>query len=117
MKALGNANLIGRFVTAALLSGSAGLVALGLGAGTAQAFNYPIGVCNGKACSGVWCPGMPLPMASAGTPDWDMNVCHHFMIGQLSPNSAPWVSNGGRNRQVSPMLIEGDPGPCPGCVS
>jgi hypothetical protein len=46
-----------------------------------------------------------------------MGACHHFMIGKMSPNSPPWVSNGGNNRQVSPMIIEGDPGPCLGCVS
>jgi hypothetical protein len=117
MKNTRNARLLRRFAAGAVLSGTTALAALGFGAGTAHAFSYPIAVCNGMACSAVWCPGMPLPMPSSGTPNWDMNVCHHFMIGQIGPHSAPWVSNGGVNRQVSPMIIEGDPGPCPGCVS
>ncbi|WP_156745945.1 hypothetical protein [Mycobacterium sp. 1423905.2] len=59
---------------------------------------------------------MPLP-TTFGTPNWDMGTCHHFMIGTMNEHSPAWVSNGGANRQVAAMLIEGDPGPCPGCVS
>ncbi|OBJ61817.1 hypothetical protein A9W95_08695 [Mycobacterium sp. 1423905.2] len=73
-------------------------------------------MCNGMACSYEWCPGMPLP-TTFGTPNWDMGTCHHFMIGTMNEHSPAWVSNGGANRQVAAMLIEGDPGPCPGCVS
>ncbi|GFG67573.1 hypothetical protein MKUB_50630 [Mycobacterium kubicae] len=107
---------IKRALAGALLSGGVAAAAVGLGAGAAQAYTYPIGVCNGMACSYEWCPGMPLPTAF-GTPNWDMGVCHHFMIGTMNDNSPAWVSNGGVNRQVAAMLIEGDPGPCPGCVS
>ncbi|OBA59243.1 hypothetical protein A5647_18135 [Mycobacterium sp. 1100029.7] len=106
-----------RFVAGAMLSGAAAFAALTLGAGTAQAFSYPIAVCNGMTCSAVWCPGMPVPEAADGLPNWDMKVCHHFMVGQIGPHSPPWVTNGGVNRQVSPMVIEGDPGACPGCIS
>jgi hypothetical protein len=107
-----------RAIAGALLSGFATLAALGFGAGSAAAYyTYPRAVCNGMACSNVWCPDMPLPSLAGGTPDWDMSVCHDFMIGQMTANSPVWVSNGGVNRQVAPMLIEGDPGPCPGCVS
>lgn len=104
-------------IARALLSGGVAVALLGVGAATARADPYPHAVCNGMACNYVWCPGMPLPQPNHGPPDWDMNVCHHFMVGKLAPNSPPWASNGGQNRQVSPMLIEGDPGPCPGCVS
>ncbi|MGB9223977.1 hypothetical protein [Mycobacterium sp.] len=106
-----------RMAAAALVVCGLGGAGLWLEAGTAQAFSYPIGECNGMACSYAWCPGMPLPQPSSGAPAWDMDACHHFMIGKMSANSPAWVSNGGQNRQVSPMLIEGDPGPCPGCVS
>ncbi len=104
-----------RIIAGGLMSGSVALAGLGLGAGTAQA--DPVGVCNGMACSYVWCPGTPLPYPKYGAPNWDMNVCHHYMVGKISPNFPAWVTNGGQNRQVSLMIIEGDPGPCPGCVS
>jgi hypothetical protein len=106
-----------RILAGALLSGGVAVTGSSLAAGTAQAFTYPPAVCNGQACSYVWCPGDPLPEPRYGPPNWDMNVCHHFMIGKMSPNSPDWATNGGNNRQVSPTLIEGDPGPCPGCVS
>jgi hypothetical protein len=106
-----------RLAGAAVVSGATALAWAFVPAAPAAAFTYPDPICNGMACSYLWCPGMPLPMASAGTPDWDMNSCHRFMIGQISANSPAWATNGGLNRQVSPMIIEGDPGPCPGCVS
>lgn len=105
------AHRIKRVAAGTLLSGGTALAALGLATGTAHAFTYPKSVCNYHACSYIWCPDMPIPQPSGGTPDWDMHACHHFMIGIMSPNSQPWVSNGGANRQVAPMLIEGDPGP------
>jgi hypothetical protein len=61
----------------AMLSGSLGLAALGLGAGTAQADSGPF----------HWCPGDPMqypqPAPHSGDQagpgvyyNWDMNVCH-----------------------------------------
>ncbi|WP_156675489.1 MULTISPECIES: hypothetical protein [unclassified Mycobacterium] len=106
-----------RLIAGAVMAAVAAFASAFLAAPPAAAFTYPDPICNGMACSYQWCPGMPLPMASAGTPNWDMNAWHRFMIGQISANSPAWVTNGGLNRQVSPMVIEGDPGPCPGCVS
>lgn len=100
-----------------MLSAGTAVASLWFAVGSAQAYTYPDPVCNGMACSYQWCPGMPLPQPSSGPPNWDMNACHRFMVGRISPNSPDWVTNGGVNRQVSPMVIEGDPGPCPGCVS
>jgi hypothetical protein len=105
-----------RLATTLVVSGGLSLAGVALGAGTAHA-DPQVGVCNGMACSYVWCPGMPLPEPRYGPPDWDMNVCHHYMIGKITPGGPAWTTNGGQNRQVSPMLIEGDPGPCQGCVS
>jgi hypothetical protein len=121
MKTAHNAHRIKRTLAGALRSDRTALAALrpasGTASGTACAFNYPIESCNGRACSYVWCPGMPVPSPGNGKPNWHMSACHHFMIGQISLNSAARVTNGGNNRQVSPTVIEGDPGPCPGCVS
>jgi hypothetical protein len=61
----------------ALLSGSLGLAALGMGAGTAQADSGPF----------YWCPGDPMqypqPAPRSGGQagpgvyyNWDMNICH-----------------------------------------
>lgn len=105
------AHLFKRSVAGTVLAGGTALAALGFAAGTANAFTYPVSVCNYHACSYIWCPGMPFPQPSGGTPNWDMGTCHHFMIGIMSPHSQPWVSNGGANRQVAPEIIEGDPGP------
>jgi hypothetical protein len=99
-----------RLATAVLAAGGLSVASWGLSAGTAQAYTYDKSVCNEHACSYVWCPGMPLPRPDAGPPDWDMNVCHHFMIGKMY-DKYPWTTNGGANRQVSPWVIEGDPGP------
>jgi hypothetical protein len=109
MKTAHNGHRIKRTLAGTLPSDCTALAALGLASGTAHAFNYPIGSCNGRACSYVWFPGMLLPSPSNGKPNWDMSACHHFMIGQISPNSPAWVTNGGNNRQVSPKVIEGDP--------
>jgi hypothetical protein len=107
-----------KIIAGALLSGGvAAVTALGLGAGTAQAFNYPVGVCNDAhhVCSYQWCPGMPLPFTGGANnpPSWDMVVCHNFMQGMIGPSSPDWVKGNG-NHAVGPMLIEGDPLPSPG---
>jgi hypothetical protein len=79
-------------------------------------FIYPKAVCTNEACSNQWCPGMPLPCgtncgAGAVYPNWDMSVCHDFMIGTKGPHSAPWFD---QDIQIAPMILEGDPGWGPG---
>ena len=113
-------------VMAAAACLSLGWVVIGMaeGAGAAQAmpnsscrdFIYPKGVCTNEACANQWCPGMPLPCgtncgAGAAYPNWDMNVCHDFMVGYKTPNSAPWFAN---TVQIAPGILEGDPGWGPG---
>ena len=90
-------------IAGALLSGGVAAVAgLGVGAGTAQAFNYPVGVCNDahRVCSYQWCPGMPLPFTGGANnpPNWDMGVCHNFMQGMIGPSSPDWVKGNGQPR-------------------
>jgi hypothetical protein len=58
-------------------------------------FIYPKGMCSNQACSNQWCPGMPLPCGSDCTghpqyPNWNMNVCHDFMVGTKRPDSAAY---------------------------
>jgi hypothetical protein len=95
-----------------------------VGSGAAQAmpnssghdFIYPKGVCTNEACANQWCPGMPLPCGADCTghpqyPNWDMGVCHDFMVGYKTPNSKPWFQG---TTQVAPGILEGDPGWGPG---
>ncbi len=79
-------------------------------------FIYPKGLCTNEACANQWCPGMPLPCGTACTtnpvyPNWDMSVCHEFMVGYKSPHSAPWFAN---TVQIAPGILERDPGWGPG---
>ena len=79
-------------------------------------FIYPKGVCTNEACANQWCPGMPLPCGADCTghpryPNWDMGVCHDFMVGYKTPDSKPWFQG---TTQVAPGILEGDPGWGPG---
>jgi hypothetical protein len=83
-----------RLATSALLTGGLAAVALGFGAGTAQA--------GGPY---TWCPGQSMTSgvdmehhtgAPGGTIDWDMNVCHTWW----------YVSWGSGN--INPGVWEGD---------
>ena len=114
---------------AACLSLGCGVVGVAMGAGAAQAmpnssgrdFIYPKGLCTNEACANQWCPGMPLPCGTncgagavyPGTiyPNWDMSVCHDFMVGTKGPNPKPWFAN---TVQIAPGILEGDPGWGPG---
>jgi hypothetical protein len=40
-----------------------------------------------------------------------MSVCDDFMVGTKRPDSAPWFQ---QTTQVSPGIVEGDPGWGPG---
>jgi hypothetical protein len=84
------------------LSFGSGVVGVAVGAGGAQAkpnssgsdFIYPKGVCTNEACADQWCPGMPLPCGSDCTghpqyPNWDMSVCHDFMVGYNDQTRRP----------------------------
>jgi hypothetical protein len=79
-------------------------------------FRFHLKAANGEACADQWCPGMPQPCGSDCTghpqcPNWDMSVCHDFMVGYKRPDSARWFQG---TTQVAPGILEGDPGSGPG---
>jgi hypothetical protein len=72
-----------RLATTLLVSGGLGLAGLGLGAGTAQAYNYgPF----------QWCPGQAMPNdppRSDADLVWDMSVCHTYYFAYDVRTKAP----------------------------
>jgi hypothetical protein len=57
-------------------------------------FRFHLKAANGEACADQWCPGMPLPCGSDCTghpqyPNWDMSVCHDFMVGYNDQTRRP----------------------------
>jgi hypothetical protein len=88
----------------AAVAGAAGVVAISLAPGVAQAQPAPM-VCQDpnsppgpeNFCTYQWCPGSPV---MKHMPNWDMNVCHPWYFDPNSP-------------VTDSVIIEGFPDPPP----
>jgi hypothetical protein len=96
--------------TTLLVSSGLGLVALGLGAGTAHATGRP------------YCPGDPPNWAPGGPPNtsfvhWDWNVCHNYHYGPAGvvdeDTGFVWLYPNGPIPPAAPRTPSPPPPGCP----